>query len=708
MKKLSWLIALAMMISLIFVGPVYAGSDNGSGGEPMFSIMSVAPITIGADWSDTMVTPPAFFWDGGDDVFSSSGPFTFDAVGPVRVDVTDTFNSGDVFEIFDNDVSIGSTSFVTPTISSIIDPETAFANSAYSHGSFDLGAGSHSITIKVTENPFGAGRGYLRVMYEDDSIGPEPGLDDRDVSGFITFEENQPTVEKPYAYVNDADTMRIWITFDQGVSVAKCTLIGSSTGVGATVAMTAVGSLPATRFYRDIDIGTNNQTVTARIDRGNPVNQSYERTYIVDNTAPYLEYDGDDYTDNFFAGYFPQGTPANLDYVAKDDASGFADDIIPLLSDPRSMALVTSTIGYRTTDLVLEDRAGNSKTITAPYYVYGTNNPADILYRRDDQSDGSFEDPEIFAYVNNDDILRVRIDFTNNLPTSPLEVKAFISVKDPMDNEILLNTLMIKNTAKQWRHDLDISELGGSGDGVYTVTITRGPTAGVAFQTYTSTFIVDNGSPWLGYYGLFHDMATVPTYSLIVESFTKTINYKVFDDFSGTTPDATPETPLLEQTKSVTLNAPAQTGTGTKTQDLEEIDQANNLSTFHLRYQILTLEDFMAMMDPIKEGGEYNAGRTIPIKLGIRNGMEWFFLGGPDLTFTLDASKWVEEDWIDQPITKRTANPDGLFRLNDWQYIYNLSTKGWEPGQYKIDILMDSPYLDGEFEIVGTVEFTLR
>jgi hypothetical protein len=93
------------------------------------------------------------------------GPFTFNALVPVRLDVTDDFLKGDRFEVYDFGSSIGLTSLVAiDNASPEVGPETAFNDPTYSSGSFLLGPGLHSITMVVVENPFGSGRGYLRAM----------------------------------------------------------------------------------------------------------------------------------------------------------------------------------------------------------------------------------------------------------------------------------------------------------------------------------------------------------------------------------------------------------------------------------------------------------------------------------------------------------------------------------------------------------------
>lgn len=78
--------------------------------------------------------------------------------------MTDAFLKGDRFEIFDGGVSIGMTSAVpTNTADCGSDPAVCVSDPTVSHGAFNLGPGSHSITIKAQNSPFGAGAAYFRI-----------------------------------------------------------------------------------------------------------------------------------------------------------------------------------------------------------------------------------------------------------------------------------------------------------------------------------------------------------------------------------------------------------------------------------------------------------------------------------------------------------------------------------------------------------------
>jgi hypothetical protein len=129
------------------------------------SLQAAMPISIGAGWSETDQTPPAFFWDGlGAD--NTGGAYTFNAAFPVMLSITDAGLAGDQFNVFDNGVQIGSTPDTgapDPFSADVENPDAAFADASFSHGVFTLGAGNHAITIQATGDSLEAGKGYLRV-----------------------------------------------------------------------------------------------------------------------------------------------------------------------------------------------------------------------------------------------------------------------------------------------------------------------------------------------------------------------------------------------------------------------------------------------------------------------------------------------------------------------------------------------------------------
>ena len=155
-------IAVASPFAFADLAPINGGS-GAAGDDP--------PITVGAGWWTTTDTPPAFFWNLGN--WNLEGPFTFSWPTSVQLYVTDAFVKGDRFEVYDNDVLIGTTTQVPVAYGDVADPDTAFADPTYSSGVFLLDAGTHAITILNINNVAASGRGYLKVEPLHQAI-PEP------------------------------------------------------------------------------------------------------------------------------------------------------------------------------------------------------------------------------------------------------------------------------------------------------------------------------------------------------------------------------------------------------------------------------------------------------------------------------------------------------------------------------------------------------
>jgi len=169
---------LMLLAALLVVAPVAAQAvllPNGhfDTQSPVAQAPAIGPVglTVGAGWSATTNVPPAFFWSTQGP--ATDGPFTFTSSYTTYLHVTDDFQGGDRFEIFDFGSSLGLTSAV-PVDGSLteIGPDAAFFDSGFSSGMFVLAPGAHSISINVVDNPFGGGRGYIQAAAAPI---PEPG-----------------------------------------------------------------------------------------------------------------------------------------------------------------------------------------------------------------------------------------------------------------------------------------------------------------------------------------------------------------------------------------------------------------------------------------------------------------------------------------------------------------------------------------------------
>jgi hypothetical protein len=140
----------ALLVAMTFGATrTWADSTDGGSGSPTGD----PPITESDGWVE--------FTFGG--VGTSVGPFTF--TGPEQINVTDGFEAGDRFAVFDGATLLGDTSFVPAGPGDgCSDPATCFTDGLYSVGSFDVGAGSHSITIDTITSPFGSGGAWLEIV----------------------------------------------------------------------------------------------------------------------------------------------------------------------------------------------------------------------------------------------------------------------------------------------------------------------------------------------------------------------------------------------------------------------------------------------------------------------------------------------------------------------------------------------------------------
>jgi hypothetical protein len=134
---------------------------------------SAADVMIGGPWQEFRFTGVGVPATGctvatctpspaGNSVFAPAPPWTFVAGQTgVKLTVTDAFQLGDRFEVFDAGSSLGQTSAVSVGGNCGGDPVVCLASA--SKAVFALGQGSHSITITPTASPFGGGAAYFLI-----------------------------------------------------------------------------------------------------------------------------------------------------------------------------------------------------------------------------------------------------------------------------------------------------------------------------------------------------------------------------------------------------------------------------------------------------------------------------------------------------------------------------------------------------------------
>jgi hypothetical protein len=100
-------------------------------------------------------------------------PWTF--TGPAIITVLDLFQHGDRFQLFDNAVSLGTTSVVVNDGVSTCDNDIgcSLADVRYSRLVTSVGAGAHSLTINVIQNALGTDAGA--AVFQAAAV-PEPGM----------------------------------------------------------------------------------------------------------------------------------------------------------------------------------------------------------------------------------------------------------------------------------------------------------------------------------------------------------------------------------------------------------------------------------------------------------------------------------------------------------------------------------------------------
>jgi hypothetical protein len=167
MKKLCLVLLFVLGLGMVSAGMVQASA-----------------ITVGnPSWYAFLFDfPPSFAVGTSNGVGIDPGnpPWTYTAATATNVKITDSFTAGDMFNLYDNNVFIGTTSPVPTTATGTNNPsaDADYLDPLLSHGLFTLAAGPHSLTIQTFQVYAGAenlgspvGVAYFRV---DPSAVPLP------------------------------------------------------------------------------------------------------------------------------------------------------------------------------------------------------------------------------------------------------------------------------------------------------------------------------------------------------------------------------------------------------------------------------------------------------------------------------------------------------------------------------------------------------
>ena len=162
-------LTLSLAIGALFSAPASAGPISFDEWL-QFGFTEAGTPATGCDPADP-AGPFCFPSSGTPSTFLDAPPWTFTASGlGATLRITDVFDSGDRFEIFDFGVSLGLTSLPALDASCGDDPVPCFANAAMSTGLFFLASGNHSLTIVPVAALEGGGTGHFLV----ETVVPEP------------------------------------------------------------------------------------------------------------------------------------------------------------------------------------------------------------------------------------------------------------------------------------------------------------------------------------------------------------------------------------------------------------------------------------------------------------------------------------------------------------------------------------------------------
>jgi len=168
-KMLSVLTALVLIV--VFGMNLRADNVNGTG--PAGSDPASNPIVVDAGWYGFCfggAGSPATVGCQNDGIGVTGNDITFTATGPVYLNVTDAFQKGDTFDVYVNGpLSYTTTGVPIDPLGAVTDPNLAFADPTYSHGSVELGAGSYTVDIFANQSPYGGGGAYVEAV-----TAPEP------------------------------------------------------------------------------------------------------------------------------------------------------------------------------------------------------------------------------------------------------------------------------------------------------------------------------------------------------------------------------------------------------------------------------------------------------------------------------------------------------------------------------------------------------
>jgi hypothetical protein len=177
MKKFRWYLAVAALFAISAAAPAEATPIIINGPWLEFGFGAAGTFATGCLPVDPIGITHCFPSPSGNSELLGTPPWTFTVQAAARLTVTDAGAAGDQFEIFDNGSPVGDTSFVPNIgVTGCNDPAVCVTDPNYSHGSFILTPGSHSLMIEPIVSPFfpALGAAFFRVDSPPGPPVPEP------------------------------------------------------------------------------------------------------------------------------------------------------------------------------------------------------------------------------------------------------------------------------------------------------------------------------------------------------------------------------------------------------------------------------------------------------------------------------------------------------------------------------------------------------
>jgi hypothetical protein len=148
-------VGLGVMFALFLTGTVHADT---------ILLGQWYTFEFGAAGTQAFNCTPCDLGLGANSALPGNPPWEFSSVTPVVVSLTDGFKPGDSFTLLDPDDEVGTTPPVTSFDYTCGNDEPACLIDPFmSHALIPLGAGDHSLNIRVDVSPFLSGAAFFRV-----------------------------------------------------------------------------------------------------------------------------------------------------------------------------------------------------------------------------------------------------------------------------------------------------------------------------------------------------------------------------------------------------------------------------------------------------------------------------------------------------------------------------------------------------------------